>query len=188
MIRGDSPESARLARALAFVREADPRLLGAPVWWAFDAAVLYGMLNAFGAPPAVAVVVLVMLAAYLFLMTRIVSVAAAVATTEGTGPLRIIRRSWALTSGHFWRLLGFLLVYLIGTGIAEYAVISVVGTVTPMLLGNMDPMSASALVLALVAALANGIVIVVLAVMLARIYVQLARRAEAQPSVPSSGT
>jgi len=41
--------------------------------------------------PAVAVVVLVMLAAYLFLMTRIVSVAAAVATTEGTGPLRIIR-------------------------------------------------------------------------------------------------
>jgi uncharacterized membrane protein YbhN (UPF0104 family) len=42
----------------AFVREADPRLLGAPLWWAFDAAVLYGMLNAFGAPPAVAVVVL----------------------------------------------------------------------------------------------------------------------------------
>jgi uncharacterized membrane protein YbhN (UPF0104 family) len=44
--------------ALAFLREADPRLLGAPIWWAFDAAVLYGMLNAFGAPPAVAVVVL----------------------------------------------------------------------------------------------------------------------------------
>ena len=38
--------------------EADVRLLGAPIWWAFDAAVLYGMLNAFGAPPAVAVVVL----------------------------------------------------------------------------------------------------------------------------------
>ena len=37
---------------------ADGRLLGAPIWWAFDAAVLYGMLNAFGAPPAVAVVVL----------------------------------------------------------------------------------------------------------------------------------
>jgi uncharacterized membrane protein YbhN (UPF0104 family) len=44
--------------ALAFVREADPRLLGAPLWWAFDAAVLYGMLNAFGAPPAITVVVL----------------------------------------------------------------------------------------------------------------------------------
>src|SRR5829696_8400394 len=44
--------------ALAFLRQADGRLLGAPVWWAFDAAVLYGMLNAFGAPPAIAVVVL----------------------------------------------------------------------------------------------------------------------------------
>jgi len=44
--------------AHAFLREADLRLLGAPIWWAFDAAVLYGMLNAFGAPPAVAVVVL----------------------------------------------------------------------------------------------------------------------------------
>jgi uncharacterized membrane protein YbhN (UPF0104 family) len=44
--------------ALAFLRQADGRLLGAPVWWAFDAAVLYGMLNAFGAPPALAVFVL----------------------------------------------------------------------------------------------------------------------------------
>src|SRR5829696_6628723 len=44
--------------AHGFLREADARLLGAPIWWAFDAAVLYGMLNAFGAPPAVAVVVL----------------------------------------------------------------------------------------------------------------------------------
>jgi len=44
--------------ALAFLRRADGRLAGAPIWWAFDAAVLYGMLNAFGAPPAVAVVVL----------------------------------------------------------------------------------------------------------------------------------
>ena len=44
--------------AWGHLREADVRLLGAPLWWAFDAAVLYGMLNAFGAPPAIAVVVL----------------------------------------------------------------------------------------------------------------------------------
>jgi uncharacterized membrane protein YbhN (UPF0104 family) len=44
--------------AQAFVREADIRLVGAPLWWAFDAAVLYGMLNAFGTPPAPAVVIL----------------------------------------------------------------------------------------------------------------------------------
>jgi uncharacterized membrane protein YbhN (UPF0104 family) len=44
--------------AIGLVRSADLRLLGAPAWWAFDAAVLYAMLDAFGAPPALAVVVL----------------------------------------------------------------------------------------------------------------------------------
>ena len=44
--------------AIAHVRSADPRLLGAFAWWGFDMAVLYGMLNAFGAAPPFAVVVL----------------------------------------------------------------------------------------------------------------------------------
>src|SRR4051812_12076977 len=46
------------ADAIALVRGADPRLLGAIAWWLFDAAVLWAMLQAFGAPPALAVVVL----------------------------------------------------------------------------------------------------------------------------------
>jgi len=44
--------------ALVILRSADPRLLGALAWWAFDLAVLWAMLEAFGAPPAVAVIVL----------------------------------------------------------------------------------------------------------------------------------
>ena len=44
--------------AIALVRSGDVRLLGAPAWWAFDAAVLWAMLNAFGAPPALAVIIL----------------------------------------------------------------------------------------------------------------------------------
>jgi hypothetical protein len=43
------------------------------------------------------------------------------------------------------------------------------------------------LVLGLIAGLIQGAFTLVTAVMLARIYVQLARRGEAQPSVPSSG-
>src|SRR3954453_3030439 len=56
----DTPQALGLAvrDALALVRSADPRLLGALAWWAFDAAVLWAMLHAFGAPPAFAVVVL----------------------------------------------------------------------------------------------------------------------------------
>jgi len=44
--------------ARGLVGSGDPRLLGALAWWAFDAAVLWAMLQAFGAPPPLAVVVL----------------------------------------------------------------------------------------------------------------------------------
>jgi uncharacterized membrane protein YbhN (UPF0104 family) len=56
----DTPEALGLAvrDALKLVRSLDPRLLGALAWWGFDAAVLWAMLQAFGAPPAFAVVVL----------------------------------------------------------------------------------------------------------------------------------
>jgi uncharacterized membrane protein YbhN (UPF0104 family) len=49
---------ASIRDAMTHLRRGDLRLLGAPAWWAFDAAVLYAMLNAFGAPPPLAVVVL----------------------------------------------------------------------------------------------------------------------------------
>src|SRR4051794_27862178 len=43
---------------IALLGSGDLRLLGAPAYWAFDAAVLWAMLEAFGAAPAIAVVVL----------------------------------------------------------------------------------------------------------------------------------
>jgi uncharacterized membrane protein YbhN (UPF0104 family) len=44
--------------ALGLIRSGDARLAGAVVYWAFDAAVLWAMLHAFGSPPALPVVVL----------------------------------------------------------------------------------------------------------------------------------
>lgn len=44
--------------AVALVRSGDVRLLGAIAWWAFDAAVLWAMLEAFGAPPSLAALAL----------------------------------------------------------------------------------------------------------------------------------
>jgi uncharacterized membrane protein YbhN (UPF0104 family) len=44
--------------ALRIVRRPDARLLGAPAWWGFDMLVLWATFNAFGAPPAVTVLVL----------------------------------------------------------------------------------------------------------------------------------
>ncbi len=137
--------------------------------------------------PAVIVVVLLLLALYFFLLARFVGLAAAITTAEGLGPIATIRRAWSLTSGHSWRLLGFLVVFMIGTGIALFAVTSVVASIAQLLLGKIESMSASALVAAIVEALASGAVTIVFAVMLARIYTQLAK-GRAQPSVPSSGT
>jgi putative heme transporter len=44
--------------ALGLVRLGDVRLAGAAAYWAFDAAVLWAMLHAFGSPPALPVIVL----------------------------------------------------------------------------------------------------------------------------------
>lgn len=44
--------------ATSVLRHGDVRLLGAFVWWGFDAAVLWAMLHALGTPPALSVVVL----------------------------------------------------------------------------------------------------------------------------------
>ena len=112
--------------------------------------------------------------------------AAPVASAEPVGPIRIIRRSWALTGGAFWRLLGFLLLFFIGAIILLMAVQVVVILLATMALGPVDPMSASALVVALVQALANAAISTLFSVMIARLYVQLATDG-AQPSVPRSG-
>src|SRR5215208_3584872 len=55
--RGAALLGSSIRDALAFVRGGDARLLGAPAWWAFDAAVLWATFNALGQPPALAVLV-----------------------------------------------------------------------------------------------------------------------------------
>ena len=109
-----------------------------------------------------------------------------VASEEATGPITILKRSWQLTGGHWWRLFAFLILFLIGAGIAMAAISWAVSLVATMLFGPVEPMSISALIVALVDAIANAVVTVILAVMLARIYVQLAGGESV--SVPSSGT
>ncbi len=49
---------AALRRSAGELRRPHPALLGAVAWWAFDIAVLFALLHAFGADPAIAVLVL----------------------------------------------------------------------------------------------------------------------------------
>lgn len=111
-----------------------------------------------------------------------------VASEEDVGPIAILRRSWALTSGHWWRLFGFILLLLVAALIAMAATNWAAALVAVVVLGPIEPMSGSALLVALAEAVVNTLVTVLLAVMLARIYLQLAGRESARATVPKSGT
>jgi uncharacterized membrane protein YbhN (UPF0104 family) len=53
--RGAALLGGSIREALGLLRRGDARLLGAPAWWAFDAAVLWAAFHALGAPPSLAV-------------------------------------------------------------------------------------------------------------------------------------
>ncbi len=139
------------------------------------------------ASPVTVVLVLVYLALIIFICVRML-MTSPVASEEEAGPVEILRRSWHLTSGHWWRLLGFLLLFFLGAGIVIAVVNWVISFVAVMLLGPVEPMSASALVVAIVDACVNATVTLLLAVMLARIYLQLAGSDSLAVGVPKSGT
>lgn len=140
------------------------------------------------ASPVTWAVMIALIAIYCVIWVRVIAMTAPIASAESLGALALIRRSWDLTAGNFWRLLGFALLFFVGGVIAVWAVASVTALVVRVLFGAPDPLSVSALILAIVNAVANAAVVTVLTVMLARIYVQLSGRGLIDVSVPSSGT
>ena len=154
------------------------------------------LLSALGVPinqrpvpmsPALGLVSIAVLVVVLIIGVRLI-LSSSVASAEDVGPIQILKRSWRLTSGNFLPLLGFVLIFLVGTIIVLTAVGSATSVIVRLTLGAAQPMSAAALVLALVSSLVSAAVTTVFAVMLARIYLQLAGRGEAEAGVPSSGS
>lgn len=135
----------------------------------------------------VALVAILYLAVALFVGVRMI-LSGPVASSEAVGPVAIIKRSWTLTDGNFWRLFGFLMAFFVGAIVVLVAIGAAVGVVIGATAGRIEPMSASALIVALVQALLNAAITTVFAVMLARIYVQASGGSEVQASVPRSGT
>jgi len=111
-----------------------------------------------------------------------------VAAMETGNPVRLFVRALQLARGHYWRLLAFILTVFIALGVIAAAVQLGVGSLVLLVVGRPNPGSLSALLLGLVAGAVQAVFTVVVAVMQARIYVQLAGDGEAQASVPSSGT
>lgn len=111
-----------------------------------------------------------------------------VATAERGGPLHILKRSWTLSNGHYLRLLGFMLLIVVAAIVVVLAVQVVLGAALLAILGNLEPLSVGALVYALLFGAAQAAFAVIISIMLARLYLQLAGRDQAEVSVPSSGT
>lgn len=130
---------------------------------------------------------LVWLALVVWLASRLMLMSAIVAN-EPTGPIVALRRCFTLSRGHVLKLLGLLILFLLGASIVSFALSRAVGSVVLLLLGPPDPLTVSALILGLVDGLLQAAISVVFSVLLARIYAQLAALDAGTISVPSSGT
>ena len=125
-------------------------------------------------PPGALFLALVLTALILAVAVRLL-LASPVASIEHSGPIDILKRSWELTAGHFWRLFGFLMLFLV-TAIVVLGVVSMIAGLLAAVAGEAEPFSLSALIVALLTSVASAAVTTVFVVMLTRIYVQLAGR------------
>ena len=111
------------------------------------------------------------LLAMLFAAPRIL-LAPAIAAAEPMGPWALVKRSWALSHGQYWRLLGFFLLFLIASLILVGAVSAVVGTLAMLAFGAPEPLSVSRLLMSLAGGLVQGIAAALYAAMAGRIVAQ----------------
>ena len=111
-----------------------------------------------------------------------------VGAAEEIGPIRILKRSWALSKGQYWRLLAFILLTLFLMLIVVFYLGQIMGGVlVGTLIGSISQFSVGALIAGLIGGIAQGAFTVVISVMIARIYTQLAGRT-VEPSVPHSAS
>ena len=152
-------------------------------------SVLYNVVGPDQAHPSIAAALALILlsVAGVYLAVRMM-LTSAVASAEGVGPVAILRRSWHLSHGNWWRLFAFLLLFGIGALCLIWAVDSVAGLLVRAVAADAGPRSLGGLAVSIISQLVSALLSVVLFVMLARIYVQLSGNDAAALTVPKSGT
>lgn len=171
--------AASVGEAIRHALRRAPSVIGAALIFGIPAAAILipiampVMANPTSPPAAASLLLMVASIALLCLWVRLMLMTAS-GVAETIGPVAIVKRSWALTRGNFWRLLAMAVLFGIVAWIAIIAVQSVTGSALIIALGQPEPWSVSALLIALIAAIAQAVASVLFAVLLARIYVQLA--------------
>ena len=161
-----------------------PAYLGATLMWILPFAVIGGGIAGTASAgnrlaPAAAPIVLIAIMAMIFLAIRML-MTSAVASAEDAGPIAIVKRSWELTAGNWWVLFGFFVLFILGAVFALVAISLVIGLLVKLVLGSPDPLTVGTLIVALVGQAVAAAITVLLMAMLARIYVQLSGRGQAE--------
>lgn len=117
--------------------------------------------------------ILALVALAIFLGVRL-SMIVPTRVAERVGPIGMIRRSWSLTRGHFWRILGFFLLFAVGVLVFALVYMLLLGLVGALLFDEVDPFTVAALYQGLVAGFLQAMVTVLSSTLIARIYVQIA--------------
>lgn len=151
-------------------------------------SVLYDLADVTAQHPSVAaalaLIVLTVVGIYIGVRMMLTS---AIASAENVGPFTILRRSWQLSGGNWWRLFVFLALFGIGALCLLWAIDSVAALLIRMVATDAGPRSLGGLALMIISQVVSALLSVVFFVMLARIYVQRAH-VDGQLSVPNSGT
>ena len=103
-----------------------------------------------------------------------------VAAAERGGPIAILGRSWRLTDGSVWTLVGFLLLLIVLLLVVSMAVVALFGILATLIGGPIRPGSLSMILMLIVDAVFNMVVTVYVTVMISRIYAQLAGNGSAE--------
>nr|WP_294848444.1 hypothetical protein [uncultured Sphingomonas sp.] len=125
------------------------------------------------AMPSVAITIFVAALVAVAIATRILPMVA-VAGAEDVGPLKLLKRSFALTRGHFFRLFGVLILVGATTLLIDWAAQAVGGTLAALSLGAPEPFNLSALIIALLQGFVGAAASAIAAILIGRIYAQLA--------------
>lgn len=135
--------------------------------------------EALASMPSVAVAVLIGAIAAIVIAARLLPMVA-VAGAEDVRPIALLKRSFALTRGHFLRLLAVLMLVGVATLLIDWAAQAVGGTLATLSLGSPEPFNLSALIVAMLKGFVGAAASAITAILTGRIYVQLAT----QPTVP----
>jgi hypothetical protein len=130
--------------------------------------------------PGLALVALIIFALLVALWPKF-SIMPPVASEEPAGPVQILRRSWELTKGNYARLLGLMLLMILFAVVLLLPAGVVGGLLGKLISPDLEPFSVGAFVAALIGSVAQAVFSVVVAALLARVYVQLNG---SRPSVP----